>query len=240
MDKIIMVSKDFKKISLGIAGINKLLGGGIPENSVVLVSGGAGCGKTTFLCQYINEGLKRGETCLFVSLEESKEQIKQDAIQFGWDFDKYEKKDKLYLKQYNPFEVSSNIGLNSFERYIEYIKAKRVVIDPITLFAEFITNEGVDDKRGEYAIRRGIFNVISILKKLNVTAVLSGEIIEGSKYKLSKYGEEEFVVDGVIVLTTMDGVGKRTLCIKKMRSIKHDFTPKNFKITDKGIVVETE
>ncbi|MCK5477169.1 MAG: Flp pilus assembly complex ATPase component TadA [Candidatus Aenigmarchaeota archaeon] len=236
-----MLGEGLQKIKTGINGLDKLLEGGIQKNHIILISGGAGSGKTTFLCQYMNEGLKNGETCLYITLEESKQQIIEDASQFGWDFEMYEKQKKLFIKQYNPFELSGDLSLNSFEHYMEYIKATRVVIDPISLFASYISHEGIESISGEYGIRRGIYLIIERLKKANATAMMSTEIVEGDGYgKLSRYGSEEFIADGVIKLVTIEGIGKRSLIIKKMRCIKHDITPNTMKITDNGIIVETE
>ncbi|MCK5063410.1 MAG: AAA family ATPase, partial [Candidatus Aenigmarchaeota archaeon] len=68
------------RVKTGVPGMDKLMEGGIPEGSVVLLSGGAGCGKTTFSCQFIMEGLNNGENCLYITLEESPEDIKKDAL----------------------------------------------------------------------------------------------------------------------------------------------------------------
>ena len=227
-----------KKVKTGVSGLDTLLGGGIPEGHTVLVSGGAGCGKTTFLCQYLNEGLKNGETCLFITLEESKKQISEDAAQFGWDFQKYEKQKKLYLKQYNPFELSGDLSLNSFEHYIEYIKATRVVIDPISLFAAFVAHEGIESVPGEYGIRRGLFFVIDRLRKANTTTMMSTEIVEGQGGKLSRYGAEEFVADGSIVLSVYESLDTRKIGVRKMRGIKHTLKSFEMEIKKDGIAVK--
>ena len=233
-----MLYKEIKKINTGIAGIDELLCGGIPEHSAVLISGGTGCGKTTFLCQYINEGLAKGETCLFITLEETRENIIADAAQFGWNFERYERERKLYIKQYNPFELSGDMSLNSFEHYIEYVNAKRVVIDPISLFASYISQEGVESITGEYSIRRGLYFVIDRLKKANATTIMSTEIDELGKNKLSRYGEEEFVADGVFVLKLFESLNTRKISIRKMRGIKHTLKSFEMEIKEDGISVK--
>jgi len=236
---MIMLYQEIKKIKTGVAGLDELLNGGIPEYSIVLISGGAGCGKTTMLCQFINKGLENGEICLFITLEETKKEIINDAAQFGWNFERYMQEKKLYLKEYNPFELSGDLSLNSFEHYIEYVKATRVVIDPISLFATYVSHEGVDSIPGEYGVRRGLYFVMERLKKANATTLMSTEIVGGGESKLSRYGAEEFVADGVILMNLFESLNTRKISIRKMRGVKHTLKSFEMEINKNGIAVKT-
>jgi len=73
-----------KKIKSGIYGLNPLLDGGFNENSTTVVIGCSGAGKTTFATQFVRRGLEEGQECIFVSLDENKEQIVKEAIGMGW------------------------------------------------------------------------------------------------------------------------------------------------------------
>jgi len=59
-----------KRVSTGIVGLDEMLGGGFPQERVILVRGGPGSGKTIFSLQFIVEGVKRGERGIYVTLEE--------------------------------------------------------------------------------------------------------------------------------------------------------------------------
>jgi KaiC/GvpD/RAD55 family RecA-like ATPase len=72
------------RVSTGVPKLDSLLGGGFPENSVVMVTGGTGTGKTILSLQFLWDGLQRGEPCVYLSLEEDAEDIKADGRQFGW------------------------------------------------------------------------------------------------------------------------------------------------------------
>ena len=76
------------RVSTGVAGLDKLLDGGIPEQSVVLLSGSAGVGKTIFSLQFLADGVKRKESCLFLTFEQSERKIYDQASRFGLDFEK--------------------------------------------------------------------------------------------------------------------------------------------------------
>jgi circadian clock protein KaiC len=72
------------KVRTGIYGLNQLLDGGFNENSTTVVIGCSGAGKTTFATQFVRRGLEEGQECIFVSLDENKEQIIREAIGMGW------------------------------------------------------------------------------------------------------------------------------------------------------------
>lgn len=216
------------RVSTGIAGLDKMLQGGFLAGSCVLITGGAGTGKTTFMMQFIWEGLKRGENCIYISLEESLEDIRADAMQFGWDFLKYEKTGQLRLEMYDPFELTDvNLRLKDLITTNNY---RRVAIDSTSLFGMYI--------KDEYKIRKGLFSLVSAIKSSACTAVLSSEITEDSKL-LSRYGIEEFVVDGVIVLRylAMGSTVNRTLEVRKMRRTNTAEGIKSIEMGSKGVVL---
>ncbi len=207
------MSLTINRVKTGIPGMDKLMEGGIPEGSVVLLSGGAGCGKTTFSCQFIMEGLDKGENCLYITLEECPEDIKKDALQFGWDFSKHESTGAFRIMYYDPFELKEII--TRLKDLITVNKIKRLVIDSITLFGLYL--------KEEYNIRKELYHLVSALKETGCTALLLSEVTEGDSKKFSRYGVEEFVVDGVIVLYYM-GLGEgifRNIEVRKMRRTKH-------------------
>jgi KaiC/GvpD/RAD55 family RecA-like ATPase len=201
------------RIETGISGLDKLVQGGFIENSVSLVTGETGTGKTIFCSQFLWHGLKKGETCIFITLEENPEDIKEDVRSFGWDFDKYEKKGLFRIIYHDPAQVN-NLGSMIIDE-IKSLKAKRLVIDSTSLIG--LSVEDISQ------VRKIIYNIINVIKRNNCTALITSEIPEGSK-GLSKFGVEEFVVDGVIVLNYLEyaaGGLDRSLIIRKMRRTNH-------------------
>src|SRR5688572_4907218 len=73
------------KCSTGIPELDRVLGGGLPRNCLYLIDGNPGVGKTTLALQFLLEGVRNGERCLYVTLSESKPELEAVAASHGWD-----------------------------------------------------------------------------------------------------------------------------------------------------------
>jgi KaiC/GvpD/RAD55 family RecA-like ATPase len=219
-----------RRITSGIPGLDPLIEGGFLENSVNLVTGETGTGKTTFCLQFLWEGLQKGETGVYITLEQSPEDIKADAAHFGWNFDAYEKKGLCRVIYHDPAQVN-NLGTVIVDE-IKTLKAKRLIVDSTSLIGLSLENKS--------QVRKMLVNIINVIKRTGCTALLISEIEEESK-GLSRYGVEEFVVDGVIVLNYLEyatGDLNRSLIIRKMRRTAHGADIYPTEITRKGVIVK--
>jgi len=222
-------TNDFERIPSGIPGLDPLMEGGFIKGSTNLVSGAAGTGKTIFCTQFLLEGLKKGETCMFITLEEKPQDIINDVKRFGWDLQKYVDEKKLFLEFQDPFQIT-DITSPLLDK-IQQHKIQRVVLDSTTIF-ELYYKDPAD-------IRKQLFKLLTGLKSIGVTSILTSELPEETKM-LGKFGVEEFVVDGVIVLHFL-GLGEATffsLQIRKMRRTNHGKDTYPMAISDKGIEVK--
>jgi KaiC/GvpD/RAD55 family RecA-like ATPase len=224
-----LIVPEMERVPTGIRGLDRLLEGGFVKGSSVLVSGPAGTGKTIFCAQYIWEGLKRGETCLFITLEERPEDILGDIERFGWDFKKYIKEKKLYLSYKDPFQITDITSPLLDE--IKQKKVHRVAIDSTAVFGMYY--------KEPFEIRKQLLKLLNGLKDTGVTSLLTSELPEES-VTLAKFGVEEFVADGVIMLHFL-GIGEsayHSLQIRKMRRTKHDKDVYPMEISNNGITVK--
>jgi circadian clock protein KaiC len=219
------------RIETGIHGLDELIEGGLPVGSTTLVSGGSGTGKTIFSCQFLWHGLHNGDNCLYITMEEDADDILEDAREFGWDFSEFEDEGTFKIRYMNPFRIDSSFD-DHVRQEIQDVDADRVVIDSTSVIGMY------SDGPGE--VRRQLYELIKQLKKSGVTTVLTAEIVAKDENALSRYGVEEFVSDGVIVLRGL-GIGGemgRRLIIEKMRrtDFKEDIYPMDF--TESGLKVE--
>ena len=218
------------RIPSGIQGLDKLIGGGFIPTDTYLITGGTGTGKTLFCCQFLWEGLNSGEKCVYFTLEETPEDILKDAEEFGWDFKKYMRENKFIIEYQDPFElvdVSSMI-----KSRIKQFGAKRVVIDSTAVFGMIF--------KDRHELRKRLYELIKMLKETDAVILMTTEITEDTK-ALSRFGVEEFVVDGIIMLNYLEygagGGSPRSLIIRKMRRTDHGNDVYSLKITKRGLEV---
>jgi KaiC/GvpD/RAD55 family RecA-like ATPase len=204
--------KASERIPTGVNGLDKLLEGGLMKGSTTLLAGGTGTGKTIFCCQFIMEGLKRGEKCFYITLEESPEDIINDVKEFGWDMKKYVDNGQLIIKYEDPFEVT-----NISRGFLDHIRAKgykRVAIDSTSVLGLYF--------KSPFEVRKQLFLVLTALKKTGATVMITAESPEEGR-TITRFGVEEYITDGVIVLhyTGFGGGTYYSLQVRKMRRTNH-------------------
>jgi len=221
-----------ERIESGIPGLDKVIEGGFVKGSINLLAGSTGTCKTIFCCQFLWQGLLKGERGVYITLEESADDVKAEALQFGMDFDKYVKEKKCVIDYIFP-KTFSDLDYQVFTK-IKEVNASRLVLDSISLLG-FYMGGGAEAK-----LRDKVFTLFQRLKKHGVTALIVSEIPEGSKF-LSRFGFEEFVADSVITMHYLEyaaGGTPRSIIIRKMRRTDHGTDIYPFEITDKGVEVK--
>jgi len=225
------MAQKLERVGTGITGLDNLLQGGFLKGSANMVSGTAGAGKTIFCLQFLLEGLKSGENCMFVSFEETPIDIKRDALVFGWDLEPYEKQGKLFIDHRRPLESEN---LLRFRTEISKYKITRVALDSTSVLSMAC--------KTPYEIRQSLYSLVEILKKSEATSVFTTEVVYGKGDRISRFGVEEFLADSVIMLRSVgigfDEKGMRSLQVIKARSTKHSEDAYPLEITGKGIVVK--
>jgi len=237
-----------ERITSGIYGLDKLIGGGFIPGRTILVAGSPGTGKSTFGLQFICEGTKLGEPGIVLSLEEDPREWRKDMLNFGYDLEKLENEDMIRVIDASLIKI----GLESDEKYslapqdfdlnhiltkvikeARQIGAKRILVDSLPALDILYGGDPV-------AVRADILKLNYIFKANNLTTMLISEIPEGSK-TYSHHGVEEYIVDAVVTLhyLSLGSQSGRTLVIRKMRGTAHseDIHPMEFK-DNKGIIVK--
>jgi len=222
------------RIGTGVSGLDEMLQGGFPENHIVVVMGSFGTGKTTLALQYVFEGLKRGEPCIFISLEEDKDSISKNAAAFGWDLSEAIEKKKLGLFKLEPSDAKTTITRIKSElpKFVKSFGAKRVVLDSVSLLNMMFSDE--NDRRSN------LFNLCQLLKSTGATTLITAEVKDENP-RSSRDGLAEYTADGVLLLQSDEskegGEVQLTIRVLKMRRTAHSRRVKPYSITDKGLVV---
>ncbi|MFZ2455550.1 MAG: ATPase domain-containing protein [Candidatus Altiarchaeia archaeon] len=229
-----------ERVRTGITGYDKMLNGGYMPNSVNLLSGCSGTGKTIFAVSFIYQGaVKYGEKGIYITLEEDVSQIVENCKAVGMDLDavepgKIELFDisslrKMYTSQEEFERKDSPLDLNTF---IDLLKrnaasAQRIAIDSLVPLSLKYAN--INEFRAE------MFRLRAALKGLKTTSLLTTEILMSSK-DISRFGIEDFLADSVTLLKPTEAEGN-FLRIHKIRGSDHLKDAVRYEITPTGIRV---
>jgi len=232
------------RISTGIDGLDELLEGGFIRGRTYLVAGEAGTGKTTFALQYLYNGaLRHGEPGVYVTIDERPKHIIEDALAMGWDLERLIEENMLLVVEITPMfsetrRIDAERIVGELGRLVSEIGASRLSIDPIAPLV-LRGKELVDPMMAQMIVREYIRKLIFSLDELGVTTVATSEIPTGTN-KLSRYGVEEFLASGVIVLRLrrINNGFIREIYVRKMRGVAHSMDVHTFTmIRGRGIVI---
>lgn len=223
------------RIPTGVPGLDEVMSGGFERNSVNLIGGGAGSGKSIICMQFIVNGVKNyDEPGIYISFEETKDKFFKHMATFGWDLAKLEKGNKFVFIQYTPAQVKKVIqeGGGVIEAEIERIGARRVVIDSLTAFTLLYENE--------LSAREAVLSLFEMLYKWGCTTLVVSEQEPDPDKHVSNI--MEFEADGVILLYNIrrGDIRERALEIFKLRGSKHAQKIFPMKISDNGIIIYPE
>jgi circadian clock protein KaiC len=228
------------KLTTGIPGFDLIAYGGLPEGRSTLLSGTSGSAKTVFACQFLAEGIRRNEPGVFVTFEESPEAIRKNMEGFNWDILAWEREGKWAFVDVSPHPgqetiISGAYDLNALlvriENAVRKVRARRMSLDSLG---------GVFAQLGDSNIvRNELFRIVSALKELGVTSIITAERTD--EYgQVSRYGIEEFVTDNVIILRNglEQEKRRRTIEILKFRGAAHQKGEYPFTVSpNQGVVV---
>ena len=222
------------RISSGVAGFDDLIEGGLPSSRLYVLCGPPGSGKTTFSSQFLVEGVRQGDNCLFVSMHESREDIVEDMSGYDFDFDQAIRTDRMAF-----IDVFSNDGkqlfrmpgnrrgsndvVNRLTSHIESQNVDRIVVDSTMLLQYFL------DDTDNSAIQ-----FFTALKRTDVTAILISEMTDPSAY-----ADEHYLAHGVIFLHNFleeEGM-RRGVQVLKMRGTAVDTDIHELSFSDDGLHV---
>jgi circadian clock protein KaiC len=225
------------KTPTGIEGFDEITGGGLPTGRPTLLCGGAGCGKTLFSISFlVNGATQYDEPGVFMSFEESSDELVQNVASLGYDLPQLIKDKKLLLDhvrvERSEIEETGDYDLEGlFIRLgfaIDSIGARRVVLDTIESLFAGLSNQTI--------LRAELRRLFRWLKDRGVTAVITGERGDGT---LTRQGLEEYVSDAVILLDhrVNDQISTRRLRIVKYRGSAHGTNEYPFLIDEGGIAI---
>jgi len=217
-----------ERVPTGIAGLDAMLGGeGYYRGSSILVSGTAGSGKSTLASHFAHATCARGERCLYLAFEESRDQIVRNMRSIGMDLQPWLDRDLLRIESSRPTLHGMEMHLAQMHRQVEQFAPQVVVVDPISNFSA----SGLTLDASAMLLR-----LIDFLKSRGITAMLVNLTSGGGALESTEIGVSS-LIDTWLVLRDIEAGGERNrgLYVIKSRGMSHSNQIREFLITSHGI-----
>ena len=226
------INKQLHSSFTGIHGLDAVLNGGFSKGQLILLSGTSGTGKTIFSFQWLFAGAKNNEPGIYISLTEPISKSVKNLEQMNFYDKSLLEQEKLTIIDARGIYLKESSGekeiLHFIVQEVQRTHAKRLVIDSITAVLYKLDTK--------IKIRKFIFELGKTLSALNCTTILTSE---SSKGAITTSGVEEFIADGIIVLSLVQGEQSliRHFSVIKLRGRDFRSGQIEFDITAKGIVL---
>lgn len=217
-----------KRIGTGVPRLDTLLGGkGYYRGSSILVSGGAGTGKTTLAAAFAAATCRRGERCLYITFEESASQILRNMRSVGIDLEPFMKKGLLQFHPVRPTTQGLESHLAAIHDLVARFQPAAVVTDPVTNLS---TVGSVQD------VRATLSRLIDFLKERQITLLSTSLTAGGANEEQSEVGVSS-LMDTWLLVRNLESNGERSrgLYILKSRGMAHSNQVREFVLSDKGV-----
>jgi circadian clock protein KaiC len=217
-----------ERISTGVPDLDEMLEGkGYFRGSSVLLTGTAGSGKTSLAAAFVDAACRRGERCLYIDFEESRDQVARNMKSIGVDLEQWHKKGLLAHEAWRPTQFGIEMHLLRIHKLIEKMKPQAIVIDPITNLLSGSTEKDV------YSM---LMRLMDFLKVAGITAVFVSLTSGGTELEQTTVGISS-LTDTWILLRDIELSGERNRCmyVLKSRGMAHSNQLREFVLTKNGI-----
>ena len=216
------------RVTSGLEALDNMCGGGFFRDSVVLISGATGTGKTLLVTQFLNGGFHDGERSLLFAFEESRDQLFRNAAAWGMDFEKAEKKGWLRVVNQYPHAMPMEDHLVRMRDTIADYKPQRLAVDSLSAL------ERVFSLR---SFREFVISLTSTLKQQSITTIFTSTTpsLLGGGSVTEKHIST--LTDSIVLLRYVEALGRmrRSINVLKMRGSPHDSAFREVMIDGKGM-----
>jgi len=216
------------RISTGREELDEMCGGGYFRDSIILVSGATGTGKTLMATEFISGGTAKGEKCLLLAFEESRDQLFRNASGWGIDFEALEKEGLLRVISTYPETASLEDHLLWIKDAIEEFDPKLIAFDSLSALERVSTVK---------TFREFVIGITSFIKKKEMAGLftaVTASLMGGTSITETHIST---ITDSIILLRYVEMFGemRRGITVLKMRGSMHDKEIREYTIDGNGM-----
>jgi circadian clock protein KaiC len=224
------VDRDPQRISTGVADLDAMMLGGLPQGHSLLLVGPSGAGKTILGTRFLQEGVRQGEKGVAMYFEKGTSRLRNaelaEMVEAG----------NVAIVESRSLDLSVEELLDDLNAAIDRTGARRVVIDSLSEMGLYLAPEYRLD------LRQAVFRVLSSLAKRGVTVVLTIGLEDRFTELRFSVADISFLTDAIVAMRYAEIEGRiaKLISVVKVRGIAHSHDLREFRITDAGLEIDAE
>lgn len=215
------------RVTSGNDKLDTMTSGGFFRDSIILVSGATGCGKTLMVTEFLAGGARNNERCLLFAFEESREQLVRNASGWGIDYEQMEKDGKLKIMARYPESAGLEDHLIWMKKEMDAFKPGRIAVDSLSALERVSTVKGY---------REFVIGLTAFIKQQEAAGMVTSTtptLLGGTSITEAHIST---ITDAIILLRYVELFGemRRCLTVLKMRGSRHDKDIREYTIDGTG------
>ncbi len=221
------------RLTIGVAELDQMMGGGIPAGDATLVSGPSGTGKTVLCTQFVSEGVKNGERAVLALFEEHPQDYVDRARELGFNLAEMVAAGDLRVVYLRTLDLSADEILQEIQQAVAEVGARRLVIDSLNGFEIALAPTFRED------FQESLYRMVTGLSGGGVTILMTVEVAESFQHLSFSPHTISFLSQNIVFLRFIELEGRleKVLVIVKMRRSAYHSEMRRYTITSHGLVL---